>query len=237
MLILALESSAKARRLPVPRWSAHCPEPAVQRPDAQLHAAADGGADAEKYRYQACGRRRHRRRARAGLVHRRAHRRVHGQGARLGRAEARHRRVYARGHGVSRSRGGGGALVCAAMDARRSQIYNALFEIRGGKPVRLCEDRAIRSRSWAKNWEKCRNPLFWLATAHSCVIIRVWTWASLRCWRRAIWSARARGAWPWPPSGRRGPGGGTAPGLSAPVAGRAGTPGTAGCSGGARMKN
>ena len=41
---------------PVPRWSAHCPEPAVQRPDAQLHAAADGGADAEKYRYQACGR-------------------------------------------------------------------------------------------------------------------------------------------------------------------------------------
>ena len=39
-------------------------------------------------------------------------------------------------HGLA---AGEGALVCAAMDARRSQIYNALFEIRGGKPVRLCE--------------------------------------------------------------------------------------------------
>ena len=37
-------------------------------------------------------------------------------------------------HGLA---AGEGALVCAAMDARRSQIYNALFEIRGGKPVRL----------------------------------------------------------------------------------------------------
>ena len=63
----------------------------------------------------------------------------------------------------------------------------------------------FRSRSWAKNWEKCRNPFFWLATAHSCVIIHVWTWAFPPCWRRAIWSARARGAWPWPPSGRRRP--------------------------------
>ena len=44
---------------------------------------------------------------------------------------------------ITASRRGEGALVCAAMDARRSQIYNALFEIRGGKPVRLCEDRAI----------------------------------------------------------------------------------------------
>ena len=43
-------------------------------------------------------------------------------------------------HGLA---AGEGALVCAAMDARRSQIYNALFEIRGGKPMRLCEDRAI----------------------------------------------------------------------------------------------
>ena len=45
-------------------------------------------------------------------------------------------------HGLA---AGEGALVCAAMDARRSQIYNALFEIRGGKPVRLCGDRAISS--------------------------------------------------------------------------------------------
>lgn len=38
---------------------------------------------------------------------------------------------------------GEGALVCCCMDARRGQIYNALFEIRGGVPIRLCEDRAV----------------------------------------------------------------------------------------------
>ena len=38
---------------------------------------------------------------------------------------------------------GEGSLICCAMDARRNQVYNALFEIRDGKPVRLTEDRAI----------------------------------------------------------------------------------------------
>ena len=41
-------------------------------------------------------------------------------------------------HGVS-----SGGLVCPVMDARRSQVYNALFEIESGRPQRLCEDRAI----------------------------------------------------------------------------------------------
>jgi len=34
-------------------------------------------------------------------------------------------------------------IVCPVMDARRSQVYNALFEWRNGKPARLCGDRAI----------------------------------------------------------------------------------------------
>lgn len=34
-------------------------------------------------------------------------------------------------------------VVCAAMDARRQQVYNALFELVDGKPVRLSPDRAI----------------------------------------------------------------------------------------------
>lgn len=38
---------------------------------------------------------------------------------------------------------GEGSLVCCCMDARRSQVYNALFEVRNGRPERLCEDRAI----------------------------------------------------------------------------------------------
>lgn len=42
-------------------------------------------------------------------------------------------------HGVS-----AGGLICPVMDARRSQVYNALFETdEAGRPVRLTEDRAV----------------------------------------------------------------------------------------------
>lgn len=34
-------------------------------------------------------------------------------------------------------------IVCAVMDARRMQFYNALFEIKDGTVKRLCDDRAI----------------------------------------------------------------------------------------------
>ncbi|MDE5985226.1 MAG: tRNA (adenosine(37)-N6)-threonylcarbamoyltransferase complex dimerization subunit type 1 TsaB [Eubacterium sp.] len=34
-------------------------------------------------------------------------------------------------------------IVCAVMDARRMQFYNALFKVEDGKIIRLCEDRAI----------------------------------------------------------------------------------------------
>lgn len=34
-------------------------------------------------------------------------------------------------------------VICAVMDARRSQFYNALFSVRGGKPERITPDRAI----------------------------------------------------------------------------------------------
>ncbi len=33
--------------------------------------------------------------------------------------------------------------VCACMDARRSQVYNAVFRVKDGIPERLCPDRAI----------------------------------------------------------------------------------------------
>jgi tRNA threonylcarbamoyladenosine biosynthesis protein TsaB len=35
------------------------------------------------------------------------------------------------------------ALVCAVMDARCNQVYNALFRINKGKVKRICEDRAV----------------------------------------------------------------------------------------------
>ena len=41
-------------------------------------------------------------------------------------------------HGVA-----AGGYVCPVMDARRNQVYNAIFKIENGKPVRVTEDRAI----------------------------------------------------------------------------------------------
>ncbi len=34
-------------------------------------------------------------------------------------------------------------LICAVMDARRNEVYNAIFENRNGRPKRLCPDRAV----------------------------------------------------------------------------------------------
>ncbi len=34
-------------------------------------------------------------------------------------------------------------IVCACMDARCNQVYNALFEIKNGEITRICEDRAL----------------------------------------------------------------------------------------------
>lgn len=53
-----------------------------------------------------------------------------------------------------------GSVICAAMDARRNQIYNALFEIKGGVPVRLCEDRAIAVSELAVELKKSGKSVF-----------------------------------------------------------------------------
>ncbi|MDE6723476.1 MAG: tRNA (adenosine(37)-N6)-threonylcarbamoyltransferase complex dimerization subunit type 1 TsaB [Eubacterium sp.] len=48
------------------------------------------------------------------------------------------------------------AVICAVMDARRMQFYNALFKAEDGKITRLCEDRAISIedlREELKNYE------------------------------------------------------------------------------------
>lgn len=34
-------------------------------------------------------------------------------------------------------------VLCPVMDARREQVYNALFDCRGGRVSRLCDDRAL----------------------------------------------------------------------------------------------
>lgn len=46
------------------------------------------------------------------------------------------------------------SIVCATMDARCNQVYNALFDITGGVVTRLCEDRALLCEELAKEVEK-----------------------------------------------------------------------------------
>ena len=49
-------------------------------------------------------------------------------------------------------------LVVCAMDARRSQIYNALFEAKGGRLARLTEDRAIALADLAEEMKDDPRP-------------------------------------------------------------------------------
>ncbi len=42
-------------------------------------------------------------------------------------------------------------VVCAVMDARCNQVYNALFDVSDGKITRLCEDRALMCDELAEN--------------------------------------------------------------------------------------
>ena len=62
-------------------------------------------------------------------------------------------------HGLA---AGEGALICCAMDARRQQVYNALFEIRDGRPVRLTEDRAISLDQLAEELSALHTAVFLL---------------------------------------------------------------------------
>ena len=50
--------------------------------------------------------------------------------------------------------------VCCVMDARRSQVYNALFAAEGGALRRLCEDRAISLAELGEELKKLPNPVF-----------------------------------------------------------------------------
>ena len=53
-----------------------------------------------------------------------------------------------------------GGVVCPVMDARRSQVYNALFAIRDGRPERLCPDRPIALSELAEDLKKLSSPVF-----------------------------------------------------------------------------
>ena len=51
-------------------------------------------------------------------------------------------------------------VICCAMDARRSQVYNALFRAEGGKLTRICQDRAISLEDLEKELKNLQEPIF-----------------------------------------------------------------------------
>ena len=53
-----------------------------------------------------------------------------------------------------------GGIICPVMDARRSQVYNAIFRIENGRPVRMTEDRPIALDELAKEVAALNAPVF-----------------------------------------------------------------------------
>ena len=52
-----------------------------------------------------------------------------------------------------------GVIICPVMDARREQVYNAVFEWRDGELVRLCDDRAISLEDLASDLQSYDSPV------------------------------------------------------------------------------
>ena len=58
-------------------------------------------------------------------------------------------------HGIA-----AGGYICPVMDARRNQVYNAIFEIKDGRPQRLSPDRPIALSELAEEVKKLDGPVF-----------------------------------------------------------------------------
>lgn len=51
-------------------------------------------------------------------------------------------------------------IVCAVMDARCGQVYNALFRAEGGKLTRLCDDRALPIAELLEECKAFTEPIY-----------------------------------------------------------------------------
>lgn len=61
---------------------------------------------------------------------------------------------------MARNLGVRDGLVLPVMDARRSQVYTALFSMTGGVTQRMWEDRAISLTELAEELKICKKPIF-----------------------------------------------------------------------------
>lgn len=55
-----------------------------------------------------------------------------------------------------------GGTVCAVMDARCMQVYNALFQNKDGKVLRLCEDRAVMIEELISELQKIEGEILFV---------------------------------------------------------------------------
>lgn len=51
-------------------------------------------------------------------------------------------------------------LICCCMDARREQVYNAIFRPQNAQLTRLCEDRAISLKELAAHLQSIYEPVY-----------------------------------------------------------------------------
>lgn len=89
-----------------------------------------------------------------------------------------------------------GTVICA-MDARRSQVYNALFRCEGGQLTRLCPDRAIGLEELAQELKEDENPKLAVGDgAHLCGTTSIAT-VSPVAWHRRMDYTNPLWGWPW----------------------------------------
>jgi tRNA threonylcarbamoyladenosine biosynthesis protein TsaB len=61
------------------------------------------------------------------------------------------------------------AIICPVMDARRNQLYNAIFEIHGNTLLRLTEDRLIDAGELAKELDAMDKPVYFVGDGYDLI--------------------------------------------------------------------
>lgn len=82
-------------------------------------------------------------------------------------------------------------IACAVMDARRNQVYNALFALRDGTVSRLCEDRAISVEELKAELSDFNQPVFLVGDGAQLCLRAMPEFPRLRLAPLAVRTARA----------------------------------------------
>ncbi len=61
------------------------------------------------------------------------------------------------------------AVICPVMDARRNQLYNALFEVKGEKMIRLTPDRTIDAEELLAELDAMDRPVYFVGDGYDLI--------------------------------------------------------------------